>query len=178
MACGEAAPRVGVEGPGSRVRGRGGSDSHQSGREAASRGSPAQAREHIRARRAIVWTIRIDFCRPSTCLQLGSSSAQEVVARSGRPFTSSAQQRGLADPGPTLDDKDAASPDDRLDRGELALTLQEVHGGTTVKTPKPSAHTYCTATPLRSRSRKGSIFGAGRRKDQGAHPVASTRTLT
>ncbi len=118
------------------------------------------------------------FCRPSTCLQLGSSSAQEVVARSGRPFTSSAQQRGLADPGPTLDDKDAASPDDRLDRGELALTLQEVHGGTTVKTPKPSAHTYCTATPLRSRSRKGSIFGAGRRKDQGAHPVASTRTLT
>ncbi len=77
-----------------------------------------------------------DHAEGEARLQLGSSSAQQVVARSGRPFTSSAQQRGLADPGPTLDDKDAASPDDRLDRGELALTLQEVHCGTTVKTPE------------------------------------------
>jgi hypothetical protein len=38
-------------------------------REATSRGSPAPAREHIRAGRAAVWTILIDFCRPSVWVQ-------------------------------------------------------------------------------------------------------------
>jgi hypothetical protein len=66
LACGEASPRAGSEGPGSRAQGLGGHDSNQSGREAASRVSPAPAREHIRAGRAAACTILVDFCRPST----------------------------------------------------------------------------------------------------------------
>ena len=58
VAAAVALRRVGGAGRGSRARGLCGNDRNQSGCEAASRGSPAPAREHIRAGRAAVWTIR------------------------------------------------------------------------------------------------------------------------